>query len=146
MRFGETSVVQSAEIEIQGVLQKKNRNGFYQNRYFRTKGVHFMYWLSYEKFLENNSSPSSTYDFREVSLIQYCGDKCFLFQFMNEKFKLELRGISDQQCKEWVDFCKSKQLLYSVDQLKSNIDEGELDFQTKTFRSLLVLGKYDQVR
>jgi hypothetical protein len=148
MRFGESKVHErdGCEIEIEGVIQKKNRNGFWQNRYFLTEGTHLKYWLNYEKYIAEKSSPSSTYDFREVTSIFPDEDyKSFCLQFMNEKFKLELRGISEKQNIEWINFCRSKQKLYSVDQLRLNINEDTVTFQTKTFFALLQLERVDQV-
>lgn len=69
---------------------------------------------------------------------------CTQIQFSNDKFKLDLRAISEEQCEEWSDFLKAKAALYSMDNLLSSIDDG-LTFRTRTFESLLKIPVADQV-
>ena len=54
------------EVELHGVLEKRNRNGIYQKRYFQTERSLLKYWSS-----ENDTGnvPSSVYDVRDVRLI-----------------------------------------------------------------------------
>jgi hypothetical protein len=120
MKFGEKYTHQSMEIELYGVLQKRNKNGFYQNRYLRTKGCYLQYWTSYEKYRQNNEElPSASYNIKEIQLIemQQDGSHNFVIQFMNKKFKLELKGISDENCIEWIEFLNAKRSLYSTNSL-----------------------------
>jgi hypothetical protein len=120
MKFGEKYTHQSMEIELFGVLQKRNKNGFYQNRYLRTKGCFLQYWTSYEKYLQYNEElPSASYNIKEIQLIelQQDGSHHFVIQFQNKKFKLELKGISDENCIEWIDFLNAKRALYSTNSL-----------------------------
>ena len=143
MKFGEREVRESQELEMRGVLQKKNRNGLYQNRYFSTRGAYLEYWSSSQHAL-TSLQPSSSYDLREIKIVECPGDRIVYIQFMNEKFKLELRAISDEQCMEWVNFLKAKIALHSPNTLLSNIDDGA-EFQTRTFAALLRLKVQDQV-
>jgi hypothetical protein len=144
MRFGQKEVRQSVELELHGVLQKKNRKGFYQNRYLRTCGTYLQYWTSSEDYTLNRETPSTSYDLREIKVIESTGDCCFYIQFMNEKFRIELRAISEEQCEEWIEFLKAKKALHSTNSLLVDKNIGDT-FKTNTFRTLLKLSPVDQV-
>ncbi len=62
---------------------------------------------------------------------------------MNDKFKLDVKTISPEQCREWIAIIKAKKNLHSVDKLAENISVN--DFRTKTFASLLFLKDAEQV-
>lgn len=145
MKFGEREVRESGELEMRGVLQKRNRNGMFQNRYFSTRGAFIEYWSSSEEAIASPQKPSSSYDMREIKVVEGLGDRIVYIQFMNEKFKLELRAISEEQCQEWINFLRAKISLHSPNNLLSDIDDG-VRFQTKTFATLLRLKPGDQVR
>ena len=144
MRFGEKEVRQSVEIELHGVLQKKNRKGFYQNRYLRTYGSYLHYWSSSEEYQEKKLEPSSSYDIREIKVIEILGEGYFYIQFMNEKFRLELRAINEEQCQEWVHFLNAKKTLHSSNSLLNDTNIGN-SFKTSTFNTLLKLSTIEQV-
>jgi hypothetical protein len=145
MKFGESQVRESTEIEIHGVLQKRNRKGFYQNRYLRTCGWQLQYWPSSQFFSENRTNPSSSYDIREIRIIEATGDCKFYIQFMNEKFKLDLKAISNEQCQEWVEFIRAKKNLHSPNSLL-DLDNSDSTFKTKTFGALIKLPLTEQVQ
>jgi hypothetical protein len=145
MKFGEREVRESSELEMRGVLQKRNRNGMFQNRYLSTRGAFIEYWSSSDEALACPHKPSSSYDMREIKVVECQGDRILYIQFMNEKFKLELRAISEEQCQEWVNFLKAKITLHSPNNLLSEMEDG-VKFQTKTFATLLRLKPGDQVR
>jgi hypothetical protein len=63
----------------------------------------------------------------------------------NDKFKLEMKAVSNEQCNEWADFLRAKMTLYSVDNLKTSIDTEAVAFTTRTFESLLRIPVADQV-
>lgn len=136
---------ESKELEMRGVLQKKNRNGIYQNRFFSTRGAYLEYWATSQEAISSPSKPSSSYDIREIKIVDGPGDRIVYIQFMNEKFKLELRAISDEQCNEWISFLRAKISLHSSSNLLTGVEEG-MHFQTRTFAALLRLKVNDQVK
>lgn len=70
-KFGRGITLTSAkDVELHGILEKKNRNGIYQKRYFRTERSLLMYWSSEN---DTRNPPSSTYDVRDVRLIHSVG-------------------------------------------------------------------------
>jgi hypothetical protein len=143
MRFGERQVRDSMGLEYSGVLQKKNKKGFYQNRFIRTSGCYIQYWTSSEKYAAEEEHPSSSYDIKEIKLIESRGDGYFFIQFMNEKFKLELRAISEDQCQEWIHFLNSKRSLHSTNSLLNDSVVNN-SFKTSTFAALLRLTAEEQ--
>lgn len=142
-RFGRGSLChQSSENELNGKLQKRNRNGIFQARYFQTQGSVLKYWSNEQ---DKNTTNCSVFDVREFRSVQNVGDNCLSIQMTNDKFKLDLKAISNEQCNEWVDFLKAKMSLYSVDHLKSSIDSEAVAFKTRTFAGLLRVPVHDQV-
>jgi hypothetical protein len=65
---------------------------------------------------------------------------------MNNKFKLELKAMSDEQLNEWVEFLLAKKSLYSVDELLVDLSKQRVSFKTKTFQSIMILRDKDQNR
>ena len=61
---------------------------------------------------------------------------------MNDKFKLELKAASPDQCREWVAILEAKRQLHNIDKL---VQVSNKEFKTKTFQSLLLLSEVDQV-
>lgn len=142
-KFGRGNLLRlSSETELHGKLQKRNRNGIYQPRYFQTQGSLLKYWTNEN---EKNLSAGSVFDVREFRSAQNVGDNCLCIQMLNEKFKLELKAVSNEQCNEWADFLRAKMALYSVDNLKSSIDAETLAFKTRTFEGLLRIPVHNQV-
>ena len=66
----------------------------------------------------------------------------FTLFFMNDKFKLDLKAVSPEQCREWIAILQAQRQLYNVDKLMS-VEVSE--FKTKTFMSLLKLPEVEQV-
>jgi hypothetical protein len=120
MRFGESIALPpndqgTREVELHGVIQKKNSKGFFQNRYFRTAGVLLNYYTDYESYVADACTPSASYRFTDVGDIEILGDHRFLVSFSSgTSFKLELRAATEAQCEQWVTFLKAKKNLYSV--------------------------------
>jgi hypothetical protein len=66
-KFGRGNALASTkEVELHGVLEKRNRNGIFQKRYFQTERSLLKYWSSEN---DTNNLPSTTYDVRDVRLI-----------------------------------------------------------------------------
>ena len=144
--FGQTETLESQEIELHGVLQKRNRNGVFQTRYFRTEGHNLCYWWSIADFENHRITPSSKYDIREIQYINIQPDgKTLYSQFMNEKFKVEIRAISENQAQKWFDFLSAKKELHSISTIIHRINDG-VKFRTCLFQTLLPLKEVDQVR
>jgi hypothetical protein len=143
-KFGRGNFLrQSSEVEMHGKLHKRNRNGMFQPRYFQTQGPHLTYWNNEN---EKNIVPGCVFDVREFRSIQKVGDCCFCIQMTNDKFKLELKAVSNEQCGEWCDFIQAKMTLYSVDNLKTGIDTEAIAFKTRTFETLMRVPIADQVK
>lgn len=64
---------------------------------------------------------------------------------MNEKFKLDLKAISNEQCQEWVEFIRAKKNLHSPNSLL-DLDNSDSTFKTKTFGALIKLPLTEQVQ
>ena len=142
-KFGRGNLLrQSREIELHGKLLKRNRNGIFQARYFQTKGPSLKYWTNEQ---EKNTTPRSVFDVREFRSVQNVGENCICIQMSNEKFKVEMKAISNEQCNEWADFLQAKMSLYSVDNLKTSIDTEAVACKTRTFEGLLRIPVHDQV-
>lgn len=143
-KFGRGNLLrQSSEMELHGKLQKRNRNGIFQARYFQTLGPSLKYWTNEH---EKNTSPGKSFDVREFRSVQNVGDNCICIQMTNDKFKLEIKAISNEQCNEWADFLQAKMALYSVSNLKTSIDTEAVSFSTRTFAGLLRIPVLEQVR
>ena len=66
-KFGRGNALASTkEVELHGVLEKRNRNGIYQKRYFQTERSLLKYWSSES---DKHNAPSSIYDVRDVRVI-----------------------------------------------------------------------------
>lgn len=66
-KFGRGNAMASTkEVELHGVLEKRNRNGIYQKRYFQTERSMLKYWSSEN---HTHNPPSTTYDVRDVRVI-----------------------------------------------------------------------------
>jgi hypothetical protein len=142
-KFGRGNLCrQSSETELYGKLTKRNRNGIFQARYFQTQGPLLKYWANEN---EKNIATGSVFDVREFRSVQNVGEHCICIQMTNDKFKLEIKAISNEQCNEWTDFLRAKMSLYSVDNLKSSIDTEAVAFKTRTFEGLLRIPVHDQV-
>jgi hypothetical protein len=143
-KFGRGNLCQrqSCEIELAGKLQKRNRNGIFQARYFQTRGPLLKYWANET---EKNITTGSVFDVREFRSVQNVGENCICIQMSNDKFKLDIKAISNEQCNEWADFLQAKISLYSVDNLKTSIDTDAVAFKTRTFEGLLRTPVHDQV-
>ena len=122
MRFGDVKSYQqndraSREIELHGVLQKKNSKGFFQNRYFRTAGVILSYYRDFDSFQKNPYVPSESYKFTDMASVVDTVDRCFIISFQAAAFKLEIRAATDAQCLQWTSFLRAKINLYSVNEV-----------------------------
>jgi hypothetical protein len=143
MMTEEEDLKDNSEFEISGYLQKKTTKGFYVNRYFSTFGHTLRYWQDQVAF-ENTDKSSEVYDICDIKNIEKTNNRQFNLYFLNERFKLELKAASDEQCKEWTEVLMAKRSMYSVDELLMTLDTNRMSFKTKTFRSLLVLKEKDQ--
>ena len=146
----------SREIELAGTLQKRNRKGLYQMRYFETNGPLLKYWNNEQEKINstttndnnnnnNNDNNGKIFDVRDFRKIDSNGNN-FSIQMSHEKFKLEMKALTNEQCQEWVDFLQAKMSLYSIDKLKSSIDTEKVSFETRFFERLISLPVQDQVR
>lgn len=142
MQHEENEDTGSPDIDIAGYLQKKSKMGIYSNRFFATSGHFVSYWRE-EKNHQDNHDPNETYDISEIKTIKKDGNKFTLF-FMNSKFKLDLRGTDEKNCKEWTELLLAKKALYSIDELLKEIGDEKIQFRTKTFKTLLTLKEKDQ--
>jgi hypothetical protein len=70
------------------------------------------------------------------------GNRQFVLYFMNDKFKLELKANSPDQCREWISILEAKRQLHNLDKLTA---VNPNDFKTKTFKSLLKMTEVEQV-
>jgi hypothetical protein len=125
MRFGDVTSIKkedraSREIELHGVLQKKNSKGFYQSRYFRTAGVTLSYYRDFDAYQKNPYSPSETYRFTDLASVVDARDRRITLNFIAAAFKLELRAATDAQALQWSSFLRAKINLYSVDEVGLN--------------------------
>jgi hypothetical protein len=64
-------------------------------------------------------------------------------KFTSNRFVLDLRGASDEQCSALVETLHAKQTMYSITELLVELDSGT-EFKTKTFKQLMVLSEREQ--
>ena len=62
---------------------------------------------------------------------------------MNDKFRLELKAGTPEQCREWISILEAKRQLHNLDKL-THVAPSE--FRTSTFKSLLQLSEVEQDR
>jgi hypothetical protein len=156
MKYGEVTSVsehtnrESREIELHGDLQKRNRKGFYQNRYFRTSGVLLSYYTNKEAFDKDPLFPKASFKFTDMTAVQLAGEGKFLVSFSIASLELELKAVNESHAIHWLSFIRAKINLYSVNMLltldnSSTISNGQnLLFVTTTFRQLMLLKPSDQ--
>ena len=87
---------------------------------------------------------SGEYDICDIKSIEKGNNKTFTLNFLNGKFKLELKSISDEVCNEWCEVLLAKKSLYSIDELLLDLNQQNIVFQTTTFQSLLILKEKEQ--
>eukprot|EP01038_Epipyxis_sp_PR26KG_P008273 gene8273-11200_t len=87
---------------------------------------------------------SGEYDICDIKSIEKGNNKTFTLYFLNGKFKLELKSISDEVCNEWCEVLLAKKSLYSIDELLLDLNQQNIVFQTTTFQSLLILKEKEQ--
>ena len=133
----------SPDVEVSGYLQKKTSKGLYSSRFFSTQGRYLKYWPDKTKF-DVGTDASETFDLCEVKHFEKQGNKSFCIYFMNDKFKLELRAASDQNCTEWHELLLAKRSLHSVSELLADLNNASITFKTKMFQDLMVLKERDQ--
>ena len=77
---------------------------------------------------DKKSEPSSSFDIREIKVIEAqetVGNRQFALFFMNEKFKLELKAATPDQCREWIAILEAKRQLHNQDfQVTAAADGG----------------------
>lgn len=134
-----------SDIDIYGYLQKKTSKGIYVNRYFTTSCHLLKYWHDKQSF-DNMESPSEEFDIREIRQIEKPGGRQINLIFMNDKFRLDLKALSDEQFAEWSEVIPAKRSLYSVDELLVDLRSDRISLRTKTFQSLLFLKDREQNR
>jgi hypothetical protein len=135
------------EVELSGFLQKKNSKGFYQYRYFKTQRHMLHYWTTDKEASESETPASSSFDMTEIKSIEKnLNKRIFTLYFMNDKFKLELKTLSDESFLEWTELIVAKRALYSVSQLLTDLNaEKGLQFQSPLFKTLLLMKEKDRV-
>jgi hypothetical protein len=130
--------------EMEGILQKKNRIGHYQNRYFKTHLNKLVYYTGGKISSDNNENPTSIFDISEMSEITRKGSRLIQLQFYSgDKFKLDLQSSSATLCNEWVQFLLAKRSLYSTSELLEELDSSTT-FKTNTFGTLMLLHERDR--
>ena len=105
---------ESREIELHGILYKKNGKGFFQSRYFRTAGALLSYYKDKESFIRNALVPSASYKFVDMKSVAIISDCRFMISFDIASLELELKALSESQAIHWVSFIKAKINLYAV--------------------------------
>jgi hypothetical protein len=133
----------SGDIEICDYLLKKTSKGYFVNRFFATKNHYLKYWSDKQSY-ENDLESSESYDICEVKNIERPGNRALILYFMNAKFKLELKGLSDEQCNNWTELLIAKKSLYSIDELMVDLIKQKITFATRTFQILMILKEKDQ--
>lgn len=135
---------EDSQQEMEGILQKKNRIGHYQNRYFKTHLNKLYYYTGGKISSDNNENPTSIFDISEMSEIIRKGSRLIQLQFYSgDKFKLDLQSSSATLCNEWVQFLLAKRSLYSTSELLEELD-ASTTFKTKTFGTLMLLHERDR--
>jgi hypothetical protein len=130
------------KIEFEAYVQKKNTKGYYQNRYFQTRGTLLQYWNDHHS-KESGSDASATFDIKDITHIDRQPGRYVTLRFTSNRFVLDLRCASDEQCSLLIETLHAKQALYSITELLVELDSGT-EFMTKTFRQLMVLTEREQ--
>lgn len=157
LKYGEVTSLnedtnrESREIELHGILQKRNRKGFYQNRYFRTSGVLLSYYKDQESFNKTPLYPNASFKFTDMTSAQTNGpDGKFIVSFAISSVVLDLKAVTESHAIHWVSFIRAKINLYAVNLLLTMdnsltvLGSPNLLFVTTTFRELMLLKLSDQ--
>lgn len=139
----------SKELEFEGYLQRRDRLGWFRTRFFQTRGHTLQYFTHGKESMERGDPPTAIFDIREITDIKKGSglyqDRTMLILFATgDKFRLELRAVSEESMMEWQEILLAKRALYSKTELLEALDASKTTFKTSTFASLLVLCEKDQ--
>ena len=127
----------SSELEFKNYLQKKNSMGYFQNRYFITRGSQLMYWKDHIAH-ENNDEASASFDIKDISNMEKnTGQRIIALKFSSDKFTIEVKAPSDESLNLFYEILHCKRQLYCVSELLFELDKGTT-LRTQTFAVLLV--------
>jgi hypothetical protein len=132
------------DVDTSGYIQKKSRSGIFQSRYFKTTGSLLKYWAD-KASCEKGNEPGAVYDLRDARNFERPpGSKQLNLVFTDgDKFKLELKFTSEEECTSWTEVLSAKRNLYSINKLLVDLDVGT-EFRTKTFGALMILSDREQ--